>query len=359
NDSLWSQTYEFGNMPWIYFTWGICETPAGNFIIAADKAVGDEILVFEIDPDGELLWSNIWTEDNLVSARDIIPVPSGGYVIAGAQYGGVTVPYYLRLMRLDEAGDSLWTRIYEPWAECDGHCVLTTADGGFVLIGETREILGDPDDQITIIRTDSLGNPVWSRRYGGSSTDWGTGAILTSDERIIVTGLAYPDAAVGSAGQVMCISPEGDSLWTVLVDTEDRERFEVITALPDGGFAVGGMHANRPECFYMQDWVVRFESVDFTPRDNRMIPEVFTLYPAYPNPFNPTTTLSFDLTHPGMVKLNVFDVIGRLVTTLVDDNLTAGKHEVMFDGSEQASGIYFYRLQAGEQMQTQKMVLLK
>ncbi|MBU0690960.1 hypothetical protein KKH18_04010, partial [bacterium] len=129
NDSLWSQTYEFGNMPWIYFTWGICETPAGNFIIAADKAVGDEILVFEIDPDGELLWSNIWTEDNLVSARDIIPVPSGGYVIAGAQYGGVTVPYYLRLMRLDEAGDSLWTRIYEPWAECDGHCVLTTEDG--------------------------------------------------------------------------------------------------------------------------------------------------------------------------------------------------------------------------------------
>ena len=360
NDSLWSRTYEFGSMPWTYYPWAICETPEGNFMVSADKAVGNEILVFEISPDGDLLWSNIWTEDNLVSARDIVPVPSGGYAIAGAQYGSSTIPYYFRLMRLDEAGDSLWTRIYEPWAECNGHCVLATDDGGFVLIGETRETIEVPDDQITIIRTDSLGNAVWSRRYGGSSTDWGTGAILTSDERIIVTGLAHPDAANGSAGQVMCLSPEGDSLWTVLVDTEDRERFEVITSLPDGGFAVGGMRANAPECIYLQDWVVRFESVDATPSVDNQIPTNIVVHPAYPNPFNQSTTITIELATTGKLELNIFNILGKHVATLKNGVLSSGFHKINFNGTGIAGGIYFVQLQVvGSQTQTQKIILLK
>ncbi|RQW00049.1 choice-of-anchor D domain-containing protein [bacterium] len=79
----------------------------------------------------------------------------------------------------------------------------------------------------------------------------------------------------------------------------------------------------------------------------------------YPNPFNPTTTISFDLNHPGMVKLNVFDVTGRLVSTLVDDNMIAGEHRVIFDGAGLGSGIYFARMEAGSQIMTRKMALIR
>lgn len=89
------------------------------------------------------------------------------------------------------------------------------------------------------------------------------------------------------------------------------------------------------------------------------LPSEFMLYPNYPNPFNPSTTLQFDLAKAGDVKLTVFDVLGKEVATLVDGRMNAGVHSVRFDGEKFASGVYFARLSAGELAMTRKMVLLK
>jgi hypothetical protein len=98
--------------------------------------------------------------------------------------------------------------------------------------------------------------------------------------------------------------------------------------------------------------------VDDTP------PARTTLYQNYPNPFNPTTVISFDLAKPGYVRLDVFDVAGRRVATLVDGNQPAGTAEVAWNGGDAngrpvSSGVYFYRLLADGMAQTKKMVLLK
>ena len=89
-----------------------------------------------------------------------------------------------------------------------------------------------------------------------------------------------------------------------------------------------------------------------------------TLGQNYPNPFNPTTTITFDLASPGYVRLDVFDVAGRHVATLVDGNKPAGPAEAAWNGRDTtgrpaSSGVYFYRLLAGGTSQTKKMVLLK
>jgi hypothetical protein len=80
---------------------------------------------------------------------------------------------------------------------------------------------------------------------------------------------------------------------------------------------------------------------------------------AYPNPFNPSTVASFELRVPSHVSLKVYDTSGRLVTTLVDGWRAAGTHEVTFDGSKLASGIYLAKLEAGGFAAVQKLVLLK
>ena len=80
---------------------------------------------------------------------------------------------------------------------------------------------------------------------------------------------------------------------------------------------------------------------------------------AYPNPFNPTTTLSFTLPSPARVSLSVYDVSGRLVTTLMNGWRDAGSHQVTFDGSGLVSGVYIYRLQAADFSASGKMVLMK
>ena len=76
-------------------------------------------------------------------------------------------------------------------------------------------------------------------------------------------------------------------------------------------------------------------------------------------PFNASTTISYEMQNAGQVSLNVYDVTGRLVKTLVDGRVTAGEHKVSFDGSHLASGTYFVSLKAGDYKVSKKMTLIK
>ncbi len=89
------------------------------------------------------------------------------------------------------------------------------------------------------------------------------------------------------------------------------------------------------------------------------LPSEYALLGSYPNPFNPTANISYALPAAGKVMLSVYDVNGRLVNTLVDGSREAGVHEVIFDASNLASGVYIYRLSAGDFSATGKMVLMK
>lgn len=88
-------------------------------------------------------------------------------------------------------------------------------------------------------------------------------------------------------------------------------------------------------------------------------PNEFTLGQNNPNPFNPSTVIHFRLETASHVSLNVFDVGGRMLTALVDAELKAGRHQVAFDASEFASGVYFYRMETKRFSQTKKMLLAK
>jgi hypothetical protein len=85
----------------------------------------------------------------------------------------------------------------------------------------------------------------------------------------------------------------------------------------------------------------------------------FKLGQNYPNPFNPTTKLSFVIGHSSLVTLKVYDILGRVIATLVNEKINAGKYEVIFDGSGLSSGVYFYRLNAGQYTNTKKFILMK
>ena len=94
-----------------------------------------------------------------------------------------------------------------------------------------------------------------------------------------------------------------------------------------------------------------------------LVPEKFSLFQNYPNPFNPTTKIRFDLPLRmgvwGMTILKIYDITGREIQTLVNEKLNPGTYEVTFDGSNFASGVYFYQLKAGEYSETKTMILLK
>jgi hypothetical protein len=89
------------------------------------------------------------------------------------------------------------------------------------------------------------------------------------------------------------------------------------------------------------------------------VPSSFFLFQNYPNPFNPSTVISYQLSVNSVVTLKVYDVLGRLVKTLIDERQTAGLHSITFNASSLSSGVYFYRLAAGSYVGTNKMILMK
>jgi len=89
------------------------------------------------------------------------------------------------------------------------------------------------------------------------------------------------------------------------------------------------------------------------------LPKVFALNQNFPNPFNPSTVINYDVPHAASVEIVVFDLLGRVVATLVHDEKPAGRYEVQWNAANVASGIYFYRLSAGQFAATRKLVLLK
>ena len=96
----------------------------------------------------------------------------------------------------------------------------------------------------------------------------------------------------------------------------------------------------------------------------RWVPQVFALHANYPNPFNPSTTIRYQLPHDAKVRLELFDVLGQKVRVLVRQGQLSGHYRVVWDGRDDAgrfaaAGVYFYRLQAGEQTQVRKLLLLK
>jgi hypothetical protein len=151
-----------------------------------------------------------------------------------------------------------------------------------------------------------------------------------------------------------------DDLVKILVYSLDG------ATLPAGGVdlvAIEGLH----------DYEI--EIADLASSDGRLVaaelaavsvelPEGFSLHQNYPNPFNPETRISFDLPVAGQVRLSVYNVLGRQIRNLAVGDFPAGSHSVIWDGrdefgGEAASGVYFYRLEAGEVRLSRKMVLLK
>jgi hypothetical protein len=89
------------------------------------------------------------------------------------------------------------------------------------------------------------------------------------------------------------------------------------------------------------------------------IPTEYNLAQNYPNPFNPTTTIRYSVPEDGLVQMKIYDLAGKEVMSLVNENKTAGNYEVKFNGASLASGIYFYRINVGKFVQTKRMVLVK
>ncbi len=198
---------------------------------------------------------------------------------------------------------------------------------------------------------------------------------------VLGSNLQTPNLAVGGAGVydfAISVQPLGDGTseirvkliksdksyqWAAkTIDTHNplaTEKFNSIlfalnTNATTKGMNVLAVQVDLGAPVELPDWVVSVEA----PK-TKVIPIQFALDQNYPNPFNPTTTITFALPNSSNVKLVVYDAVGRMVAELVSGKLEAGYHTINFNASSLASGVYFYKLTAGEFSSIKKLMLLK
>ena len=114
-----------------------------------------------------------------------------------------------------------------------------------------------------------------------------------------------------------------------------------------------------PETFL--GWGIRFNNLNNydSVKNANYVPDYYVLYQNYPNPYNATTKIKFDIPIPGYVRLRIFDILGRVVSSLINENMPAGTFTIEFSGNNMSSGVYFYKIETTGFSDVKKMVLIK
>jgi hypothetical protein len=182
----------------------------------------------------------------------------------------------------------------------------------------------------------------WVLFRTNSSSGWG-GDICREDPSLILTGSYGP---------------------STFLSTDNGANFSVYSS--GGGAGAGMIVPDRSFLINMMTGGLYKMNITYsvvTEVSENIIstitPKSFNLYQNYPNPFNPSTRIKYDLPKSGIVRLTIYDNLGREIQTLTDGYKNSGVYEISFDGNKLSTGVYFYRLTTGEITVTKRMLLVK
>jgi hypothetical protein len=303
----------------IYVSWSDSRTQAN----------GQDIYAQRIDSDG----APYWTENGIA----VVEQPENQYYpqIAMDSRGDVNIAWL-------DFRNGAQSQVFAQKLSPDG-TLRWTSNG--ILVNEAGQ-----SNNLSLVASDGRNGvfPVWTDSRGYHSDAFAT--HLDSTGTVFNDPFWQPD----SGGTVAGSSPDGGTLDLSAVSDGlggsviALRRYSVEHYGPSGGDYTIDLYAQH-----------LFDYASAAKTAESIIPADFALYQNYPNPFNPVTRIAFDLPEAGKVKLLVYDLLGRRVASLVDGHLGAGQHQVSLDASSLASGVYFYRIEAGSFVQSRKMVLLK
>jgi hypothetical protein len=392
------------------------KTTGGGFAMVGQTnsfGAGDQdFYIVKLDSSGTLQWSRTVGGTAIEFAYSITQTADGGYAAGGftTSFGAGVNDMYV--VKLDASGTLQWSRTVGGTGQDYGRFIIQAADGGYAVAGQVAS-LGALGTDMFIVKLDGSGNACGNTTSPSPvSSTGGTTTSPTSTVTAPTPTVFSPVPATSTGGTVNSIctfipppppaapilySPPNnsqgwgltvtlawyraqgavnyrvqlstDSLFNTLIlnDSTVTDSTRTVSGLTNNVWhywRVNGRNAGGTGP-WSEVWKFRTGFVGIEPVSNE-IPKEFKLYVNYPNPFNAVTKIKFGLPASSLsfgeglgVRLLIYDILGREVTALVNEELKPGTYEVQWDASNYPSGVYYYKLTSGEFYDTKKTVLIK
>jgi hypothetical protein len=388
----------------------VLQADSGNIYLTAEcRRVGlsKDITILKISPDGDILWKKYYStsqydaitfatidrlnnlyisgccgsqantsvklkynsngglelqiEDTLGATK--LLVDNEFYINIAGTYTSPITRQDILVSKYDPAGNNLWISTYhhDSFLNNDIYRDFTIDEfGNSYVTGVSAKGMELAWDIVTI-KYNQYGDSVWVQRYDSihNSTDEPSSIAVDNRGNVYVTGSTNFNL-LSNTYITICYDSTGNQKFVLFYNNDlpfHNHEAKIIKTGTDGNFYVTGISQNSNG--ENEIATIKYNSVTSIHNLSNEIPESSKLYQNYPNPFNPVTNIQYDLPHDVFVSIKIYDITGREIVTLVNEFKEAGYYITSFDGARLSSGVYYYKIKAGNYEAVKKMILLK
>jgi hypothetical protein len=321
-----------------------------------------DYLTIKLDSAGDVLWTKWYDAGWEDIARDVTVDDSDNVIVTG--YSNGIVNWDWCTVKYNASGDMQWVRRFDASIDDWAHGVAADREGNIIVAGDVRINMRTRG---AVLKYNSQGDTLWSKVF------------TTNDPLTIVT--TFTDIAIDEndniclAGTFQRTDTAGrfwndyyiakctslcDTIWTTLCDHGMNDELTGITIDDTGNLAVTGTTQPTPESTIFDYYSVKIKAkTDGVYINLPNLPSQLALHPGYPNPFNTSTTIQYELSYSSNVELKVYDMIGKCVATLVNENKQPGIYNVVWHANDLATGLYVVKISTGKNALSQKLLLIK
>lgn len=238
----WSQTYG----PYDSEHVGKCvqQTKDGGYVVAGFQGVTYkyDITVHKTDENGTLIWSQTFGDPDAYDiAQSIQQTSDGGYIVTGTTNSFGAELSDILLLKIDANGKQEWVITLGGFNQDSGNCIKETSDGGFVIVGETDSYGNNGD--VYLVKTDNLGEEEWNKTFGGNGWDVGNSVQQTTDDGYIISG-RYENEDGNVNVFLLKTDSSGNELWNKTFGGKDYDEGYCVQQTSDGGYFIVGFYTD-------------------------------------------------------------------------------------------------------------------
>lgn len=293
------------------------QTSDGGYIVTglcAHTRQDWDVLLLKLNADGDTLWTKAYGGDEDDSGYALQITSDGGYVIAARtlSFGAGQLDFYL--LKTDSLGDTLWTKTYGTEYNNQAYSVAQTSDCGYIIVGRSY-FSGTRGYRPYVVRTDSLGIALWTRDYDGK---YATEIHQTHDSGYVFAGSKRNPITMRYDIHLVRLDTDGDTVWTTAYGTDEDDFGESMQPTYDGGYVIAGETGSNTGDIYLVKTKVDLISIDEEYSVDFSSEEIAT------------TIISGPLRLPEGKNCRIFDITGKAVAP---DKLRPGIYFIEVNGT--------------------------